>query len=79
MHTNSDKVIEGGGCNGLPHLLIAPTAQTPPPMQIPLKLRTSNGWWKEKLEADVKCLYIFNWQTNVLSHINNTEIDNTLL
>ena len=29
MHTNWDNVIEGGGCNGLPHLLIAPTAQTP--------------------------------------------------
>ena len=48
-------------------------------MQIPLKLCTSHGCWEEKLESDVKCLYIFNWQTNVLSHINNTEIDNTLL
>ena len=29
MHTNLNNVIEGVGCNGLPHLLIDPTAQTP--------------------------------------------------
>ena len=79
MHTNLNNVIEGVGCNGLPHLLIDPTAETPLGCKALLKLCTSDGCRQEKLGFDIKRLYIFNWQTNVLSHINNTEIDNTLL